>query len=286
MLLAEGAFAKVRAAPQLPESLQVGEQWSRIFYDGQLTGDEALNSLLKATARIDLKKQSGTAFYVGKFLDRHIMVTNNHVLSTTADCENSGRVYFQYLDRKFRCSRIISRFKNIELTFFSIRVSAKDEYLFENLALKFDFANEHFPNEKIITAGHGYHLNSNYYLTYENSSTCVIATPTNDPHFLEVKNDSGTFNAWSFIHACEISPGDSGSAIVSEATGRVIGVNWATSSAKPAILQNSNVVFDWIKTQNPLLWGSLSQGIPNSVILQSIREQKHPVLMEFLRANL
>jgi hypothetical protein len=278
-------FAEIALA-RSPDQLQIGEQWSRVFFNGQLTGDESLNNLIKATARIDLRTQSGTAFYVGKFLGKHIMVTNNHVLSDSEECVTDGKIYFQYTNHKYRCGRIIARFKDLELTFFSIHVAPKDEYLFENLALKFDFAKEHLPGERVITAGYGYHLNPGYRLTYENSPTCLIATPTVTPRFIQVRNDEGVFNSWSFVNACEISPGDSGSALVDPNSGRVVGVNWATSSAKPMVLQNSYTVYDWIKTQNQMLWPSLSQGIPNSRILQKIRENRHPVLMEFLRANL
>lgn len=278
VLLSQSALAKASL-----EQYQVGDQWSRIPYEA-LTANESLNKVIKATGRIDTPTQSGTAFYVGKYLDRHIMMTNYHVLSDQTEC-TKGKVYFQYFKRKFSCYRILAKIKDIEATFFAIRVSKKQEVLFQNLAMKFDFKNNYSVGEKLLVAGYGENLNKKRTLTYENSDTCVVATSTSAPIFQTVHNTDGTFNAWTFVHACEISHGDSGSAIISERTGKVIGINWATSSEKPIALLNKNTLWDWIRRQVPELWSSLSWGVPNAAILNSIQANKHPALLEFAYSN-
>jgi hypothetical protein len=277
VLLAESALAKTTS------QLQIGEEWSRIPYQG-LTTNESLNTLIKGTGRIDLRDESGTALYLGKFQGKHLMVTNYHVFPNSSDCA-TGRVYFQSLNRSYRCLRVVSSLRNIELTFFTIRVSQSDEYKFQNMALKFDFVHEQKPGEKIVTTGHGISRNPGHKLTYEASSTCMVATSTQYPHFIQVKNSAGLFNAWSFVHACEVSQGDSGSGLMDEASGKLIGINWATSSNKPNMLLNSNAVLDWIDRQVAELWPSLSLGIPNSKILTSIQQQGNSMLMDFIRSN-
>lgn len=264
----------------------VGETWSREFVNGSLTSTEALNKVIKATARVDLKTDQGTAFYLGKFNGEHLMLTNYHVMSDVTQCSRNGKIYFEYLNKKFRCKAIIAKFKNFEATFFTIHVRKKEEYLLENLALKFDFKNEYKSGHKVVTAGYGIHENSKRKLTYENSQTCVVATTNFQGNFLTVTKESVTYGAYSFVHACEISPGDSGSALVSETTGKVIGLNWATAESKPLDLLNTLTVFDWIEKQVPALWNSMSYAVSATNLQATIMSSDKDILHQFVKAQL
>lgn len=267
------------------ESYQVGEEWSRIPVNGKLTSTESLNHIIQATARVDLPKSAGSAFYVGKYQGKHLMMTNFHVMPNSTDCRDS-RVYFEYFRKRFRCSSFVAKFKDLETVFFTINVSKANEYIFENLAVKMDFTNDYKPGHRLVIAGYGQHKNTSHYLTYENSQTCMVASDTSKPKFLKVSSGQKSFNAYSFAHTCEISDGDSGSAIVSESTGVVIGINWSTSNKKPLDLKNSLTVFDWVEKQNPRVWESTSYGVPAKNILAMIRSTNNVLLNEFVSAQL
>ncbi len=266
------------------KQLQIGEEWSRTTYDGKLTSTEALNSAIKATARVDLKNEQGSAFYLGKFNGVHLMLTNYHVLSEQEVCR-TGKVYFAYLQKSFRCGLIIDKFRDLEATFFTIRVDKKDEYRFENIALKFDFVNEYKPGHRLVTAGYGIERNNNGKLTYENSQTCVVATTTYKTVLLTVQSEEKSYKARSFVHACEISSGDSGSAVISESTGKVVGLNWATSTSKPIALLNSLNVYEWIEKQSNLLWSYMSYAVPGGEIMNAIKASKNVTLNEFVNSH-
>jgi len=262
----------------------VGEAWSRQFVNGSLTSTDALNKLIKATARVDLKKEQGTAFYLGKFNGEHLMLTNFHVMSERDQCK-TGSIYFEYLKKSFRCRTIIQKFKDFEATFFTISVSKNYEYMLEDVGLKFDFKNEYKPGHKVVTAGYGTHLNPGNHLTYENSQTCVVATTNFKSNFLNVVREGVTYGAHSFVHACELSPGDSGSALVSETSGKVIGLNWATSDSKPTELLSGLNVFNWIDKQVPALWNSMSYAVSATNIQAAIMSSKSVTLNEFSSAQ-
>lgn len=288
-VLANTNFIRQALAPS-HERYQIGETWSRVPYDGRLTSTEALNKAISATARVltqlnNSEQSTGTSFYLGKVGHQHVMMTNYHVMSTFRECKNT-KLYFPSLKLNFRCGRILGAFADTESTFFTIQVSNKNEWHLENKALQFDFVNEYKPGHKIVVAGFGIYNNHRQLLTYDNSQTCVVATTTYQSRKLYSKQGSTIYGAYSFVHACEISKGDSGAAIVSEETGKVIGINWATSTAKPAELLSTHTVFDWIEKKDSRIWSSLSYGVPAGNIMNDIKKSKEPILHELLSMNL
>lgn len=275
------------------EQLQVGEEWSRVHFDGRLTTTEALNKAIIATARIDIApltgssaSQRGTSFYIGKFGEYHLMLTNYHVMSTREQCAKAAAI-FQYSGKRYKCRKIIKSFPEMEATFFAIHVPDKNDAELSGKELRFDFLNEYKPGHKIVVAGHGTHNNSSNRLTYENSSTCIVATTTYQSVQLSIKskNDNKVYSAFSFAHACEISHGDSGAALVSESTQKVIGLNWATSTAKHPDLLRSSTLFDWIESNDFRIWNSLSYGVSTTNISSAIYKSGDPTLIAFVQSN-
>src|SRR5690606_26749516 len=110
----------------------------------------------------------------------------------------------------------------------------------------------------------------------------VIATPTKSAKLVSVEN---RYKAWAFLHACETSSGDSGSVIVSERTGKIVGLTWATSQNKDTNMKNSNTVFDWIETQDSRLWESMSLAVPTKLIMNEIFTSKNQTLLSFVDRN-
>lgn len=302
VLYANTALANV--SEETPTSYQIGEAWSRIFFDNTFTNDNILNRIIHATAKIvipeaetsGMRAQQGTAFYLGKFNGEHLMMTNYHVMSGSTQCRNfrsgnriQAKIYFETGNRKiFPCLRIIATFENLEATFFTISVPNSEESRFQNLALKFDFKRTYNPGDKLLTAGYGSFNNPHARLTYENSETCMLISNTSEPHWVLFEDQKAhkIFHSWSFSHSCEISPGDSGSPLVSRLTGKVIGLNWATNTSKAVSLQNSATVRNIMLSQDPSMWTDLSYGVPNLSILAAIQVKNDPILNEFINSNL
>ena len=261
---------------------QIGETWSRLPYSEIKVPTDSLLKALSATAQINVRDgNAGTSFYLGKVGDHHLMVTNYHVMSTLKECKKTtGK--FTVAKKRFRCQRILNAIPHTETTFFTIGISENDGIE----PLMFDFINEYKPGHKIVVAGYGEHKNFPSKLTYDNSPTCVVATSTFKPKFLSSLEDSKIYSAYSFVHACEISRGDSGAALLSESTGKVIGVNWATSTRKASELQFSNTVLDWIENNDSRMWSSMSYGVPALEILNALRQSKEPILHEFISMTL
>lgn len=294
ILNANIALAKAKT----PVSYQIGEDWSRIFFKN-FTNDRVLNHVLSATAKVEIPASlgivpaQGSAFYVGQFNGEYLMMTNHHVISNFSQCRYPGpgrvraKITFATGDH-YDCARIVATFENIETTFFTINVPDSKKGLFQNLALKLDFKRTYKAGDKLLTAGYGTFDNPRAKLTYENSDTCELVSNTSEPHWLSFVNSKSkrTVQAWSFSHACEISPGDSGSPIVSRLTGKVIGLNWATETNKPMSLRDSATIQNMIQDQDPFMWRDLSYGVPNLSILPAIQVKNDPILNEFINSNL
>lgn len=268
--------------------------WFRIPYNNTLTSDPVLNNTIRATAKLIARDgssgQQGTAFYLGKFNGQHLMMTNFHVMPAGfRECREGAKVYFEMdKPRTFKCTSIIATFPDIETVFFAIHVSKDDEYLFENRGLKFDFQKSYKPGDRLVTAGYGYYKNNKSRLTYENSETCLVVSDPSFPLFMKADDPEvrKTFNAWSFAHSCATSHGDSGSALVSEDTGKVMGLNWAATVRPDEIIKSKTSIFDWIQNKNPLMWSNMSYGVPNKYILMAINKKNNSTLNEFLESNL
>src|SRR3712207_6050691 len=72
----------------------------------------------------------------------------------------------------------------------------------------------------------------------------------------------GPYKAWSFSHACDISHGDSGSAMVDRRTGEVVGIVWTGRIPKSAEYQNSATLMELLRLPQPAIWNQLSYAVP------------------------
>lgn len=249
--------------------------WSR---KDVLLWDESKNSdLLNLTARIDSEK-GGTAFYVGKYAGYYLMITNYHTFSEQICANSKTQIYFQQLKQRLRCQKLIAQFKDIEVTFFAIRIPDSLKPYFETHQLKFDFQKSAQLREPLLTAGFGDYQNTSRRLTFEDSSHCMVLTDPLQPRFIQA---TGTpFGAWSFVHGCEISSGDSGSAVLNRNTNKIVGINWATHADKSQDEENYKQIENFIQTQSPKLWTSFSLVTPAWVIKKYVQEYTEQFLLE------
>lgn len=83
----------------------------------------------------------------------------------------------------------------------------------------------------------------------------------------------GPDKVWSFANACDVSHGDSGSAMVDETTGSPVGLIWTGRIPKSPQAQNSQNILNWETNQADEVWEELSYAVPAKKIQEVLREK-------------
>ena len=80
----------------------------------------------------------------------------------------------------------------------------------------------------------------------------------------------GSYKAWSFSHTCDISHGDSGSAMVDRNTGKPVGIVWTGRVPKNARGQNSAYLAEVLATDHAAVWAEMNYGVPATPMREHI----------------
>ena len=119
-------------------------------------------------------------------------------------------------------------------------MSEEHAALLEPYILEMDFDYDYKKGSKLASAGYGYAANPERKLTLVEDSDCVVYDET----FKYISDadpvNPEEYNAWSFVHGCDSSHGDSGSPIVDRASGLVVGIIWTGKAPKSASAQSSD----------------------------------------------
>lgn len=254
---------------------QIGDEWGKkpVTRDELGQKSPAFARAAAATARFG----GGTAFYLGKINGHHMMATNHHVMPDGALC--ARRVaQFTMLERQFPCEKFYGDWTGVDLALFSISVGrADDEALLASIARNFDFRAHLQPGQPLLTIGYGVFGNPMREQMANEDSDCKVFSERDDFRFISDPDriNPADYQAWSFAIGCDVSHGDSGSAIVDRQTGSVVGLIWTTATNKPERIRSSRYLDGLLTKPNDDVWDWLSYAIPAPKI--------HEVLEEFLR---
>ncbi len=232
------------------------------------TATEAYKRAARATAKVG----GATGFYLGKFGDAHVMATNHHV-QPSMSC--SGRTAtFPLLDNlRFSCQRVFGTWPNVDLALFEITVQRpEDEAKLASVAANFTFDSEIEKGEELITIGFGVAGNSQRVMMGNADSDCRVLSKTAEYRLMADPDElnPGSYKAWSFSHTCDISHGDSGSAVVDRQTGRPVGIVWTGRIPKKAAVQSSAYLAEALATDHPDVWTEMNYAVPASKIREQI----------------
>jgi hypothetical protein len=72
----------------------------------------------------------------------------------------------------------------------------------------------------------------------------------------------GPYRAWSFATSCDVSHGDSGSAMVDRETGKVVGIIWTGRIPKKREIQSSSYLSRLFQDHGEEIWSELSYSVP------------------------
>jgi len=260
------------APPQYdPILYQLGSTWDKspVTESMLTTASPAFQRAALATAFIPVA--GGTAFYLGKFNGVHVIATNHHVCETGPQCLGFD-LNFPLLQKTYRLDRWLGTFKDIDLTLMTFQVPAADEALLAPLAANFSFQKDVRLGEKLTTIGFGVAGNPTRQMVGDSGDDCRVLSGTAEYRLL---HDPDAMNpmpdpVWSFAAGCDVSHGDSGSAMIDRETGEVMGILWTGKTPKSPKVQNSTYLESLLAAPNEEVWTELSYAVPAAKMASSI----------------
>jgi hypothetical protein len=232
------------------------------------TASAAYARAARATAMVG----GATGFYIGKFDGVHVMATNHHV-QPTMSC--SGRtVTFPLLDNlRFSCTRVFGSWEPIDLALFEIAVPREEDAAkLAAVASNFTFNDEIRKGTPLITIGFGIAGNPQHKMMGNQDSDCRVVSKDADYQYMADPDEinPGTYKAWSFSHTCDISHGDSGSAMVDRNTGKPVGIVWTGRIPKDPRVQNSAYLEQVFQSDGADVWTEMNYAVPATKMREHI----------------
>ena len=250
---------------------QIGDEWGKKpVTASEISHQPALAHIAYGTARVD----GATGFLLGKFAGKYVMATNHHVCNGTGGCRPGAAVKFPLLRKVYRVETFYGSWPEIDLSLFTITVDPADEASLQNASNPFAFDLPIRQGEPLATLGFGVAENPGRQLVGNWDSDCKVFSADGDYRLLRDPDEinPGTYQAWSFALGCDVSHGDSGSAIVDRESGRVIGIIWTGKIPKNEKVQSSAYLDQMLATQSPEIWTELSFAVPNVKIQSKLQE--------------
>ena len=258
----ESAWTSLAAAiARSAEDYRIGDDWGKLPVTPEQLAT-ATPEFVRA-AKVTSTYGGGTAFYIGKFHGHHLMGTNHHV-QASMNCRGLAR--FQVLGAAYPCRKVLGHWPEIDFALFEITVPASDEAVLAKLAKNFSFDRPLTAGQLLLTIGHGIASNPGRRLVANQDSDCKVFSDEvrlmGDPD----EYNPGEYQAWSFANGCDVSHGDSGSAMIDRLTGEPVGIIWTGRIPKSSEAQSSATLDDWLRTGSHEIWKQLSYGVPATKI--------------------
>lgn len=254
------------------EDYRLGDEWGkkRVTEENLKAESKAFQRAASATALLPV---GGTGFYIGKFNGVHVLATNHHVCPSARDCEGD-KASFRLLKKNYLMKKLFISEPNIDLALLALEVPAEDEAALAKVAKNFSFKKSLTKGQELITVGFGIGGNPQNYMMANKDSDCKVFSKTNEFKHLADPDEfnPADYKAWSFAHACDISHGDSGSAMVDRATGDVVGIVWTGKIPKAKVVQSSANLKQMFDTTSPAIWKELSFAVPAAKIGEYLKK--------------
>ncbi len=270
-------------------SYQIGSEWGKKVVDaGAMNQFPSLERIAQGTGRLS----GGTGFYLGKFAGEHIVATNHHVCPAGFACLG-GMFQLPVIDKSFKLARFIGTWDSVDLSLLAITVTAQEEALLATLSNPFRFEQPISRSQALITVGFGIAGNSKRELVYNADEDCRVFSGRDEFRLLADPDavNPVDYRAWSFANGCDVSHGDSGSAMIDRENGAVVGLIWTGKIPKIPEIQSSAYLDQLEAKQDPAIWTELSYAVPAlkikealeaSLELGQIDSQRHAVIAAIL----
>ena len=228
----------------------------------------------RATARTS---NGGTAFYLGKFNGEHVMATNHHVFEDDSSCSHSTitmPLLAKNAQGRFECSHLIGSWDSIDFALFTIKVTnPDDDAQLAAVGRNVEFNSDLKRGELLLTIGFGVAENPRRTMMANQDSDCKVFSDDAEYRLLGDPDDlnPAPYKAWSFINGCDVSHGDSGSAMVDRTTGAVVGIIWTGKIPKKSEVRQPGYTDRILSTNSPEIWSELSMAVPARKIGEHLR---------------
>jgi hypothetical protein len=239
----------------------MGDEWGKSVVTLQRLQNEtpAFRRAALATARVG----GATGFYLGKIGGRHLMATNHHVFTSAGNCASS-LIRFPLQNISANCIEIFGSWPEIDLAIFSVQLSAAAEAELAVVGRNFAFDQDVYLGEPLLTIGFGVASNNARNMVANQDSDCKVFSQRDEYRLMADPDElnPGPYKAWSFANACDVSHGDSGSAMVDRVTGDVVGIIWTGRIPKISSVQSSDYLSSLLNTRSEVIWDQLSYAVP------------------------
>lgn len=252
---------------------QIGDEWGKKpVTNALLDSNPILRKMALATARV---RGGGTGFYLGEFNGRYIVATNHHVCPAEWECMGMNAIDFPFLKFKTSVIEFYGSWPEVDLALFAIAVPSDKVSALEEVASPFQFNEELYRGQKLLTVGFGVADNPSRQMVVNQDSDCLVFSGHGEYRLMADpdKLNPGTYKAWSFANGCDVSHGDSGSAMVDRETGKVIGIIWTGVIPKNEKIQSSQYLRELLEAPNEDVWQELSYGVPAVHMKRYLLEQ-------------
>lgn len=260
------------------DDYRIGDEWGKKpVTEKDLEASPYFERMAMATAKV---RGGGTGFYLGKYNGLHLLATNNHVCPKQTTCSFPGAVEFPLLNKTYTMKRYIGTWTDIDLAILAIQVPAEDESLLAPLASPFAFNTDVYAGQELVTIGFGVGSNPGRVMVANQDNDCKVFSGKGEYRHLKDPDDynPGPHLVWSFANGCDVSHGDSGSAMMDRKTGEVVGIIWTGKIPKNAVVQDSRFLNQLLKNPSEVVWKELSYAVPavmmKKVLLQQMEEKK------------
>ena len=247
---------------------QVGSEWGKKFVKSDVLDQES--PAFARAARATAQYGGGTAFYLGKFNGHHLAGTNHHV-QPNLKCQ--GPLAFTAISVTATCKKILGTLPEVDFALIELTLTASQEQKLAPVARNFAFDRPIIQGMPLITIGFGVADNPSRRMVGNQDSDCKVFSADNEFRKMADPDElnPGSYQAWSFANGCDVSHGDSGSAMVDRDSGDVVGIIWTGRIPKTPDIQDSKVLDDLLLTQSPRIWKELSYAVPAAKIREVLR---------------
>jgi hypothetical protein len=254
------------------DDYQIGEEWGKKVV---LAEDLEEGSVLHRAAFATAKLGGGTAFLLGRFNGAMVVATNNHVCpedDTRPSC-TEREVNFTMLDKRFAVNKVLGSWTDIDTALLTIEVeSEEDMELLEKYGQNFAIHDSLRLGQELLTVGFGIAENPGRQMVANQDSDCKVFS--DEVRFIADPDrfNPGPHKVWSFANGCDISHGDSGSAMVDRNTGKVVGIIWTGNIPKDPKVRETGFLQSIFYDQSEDVWQELSYAVPASEIGKKLKE--------------
>ena len=249
------------------DTYRIGDEWGKNeVTEKDLNSDVHYRRMALSTAKV---RGGGTGFYMGVHNGRHLLATNNHVCPSQFKCSRKGAVNFTMLGVKATMSEWMGSWTDIDLAIFAIEFqSEEDAAKLAGLASPFAFNDDLYRGQPLVTIGYGMADNPGRVLVGNRDDDCRVYSGTAEYRHMKDPDDlnPGKNLVWSFANGCDVSHGDSGSAMMDRNTGKVIGIIWTGRIPKAEKVQSSAFMRGLLENPTEEIWQELSYGVPAPMI--------------------